>query len=414
MKRLVTMWLMYTVAMVCLAQKQEFPIPDKLAEFPGGTDALAVFLQENLQYPSSCQMSRVEGRVTVSFIVDKDGNIKNPFVKDSPDTALSTEALRVVKMMPRWKPALLAGKPVKMRFSLPVKFSFPATSLGDIDVDDIANSSIGAKENPRGLYKLQRTVFEDGRKDLITPYSQYKYCTETNTVMITTARSNPLNFAIKITEPREGRLDYTGREYTDGDTTQTRIYDSNQRSFKLRWFQNESHYASYYPWHTYSTEIYDSRTGVEQEVKRIVEMMSMHLAEQSKNPFVGCWHCLGTIGKVDDMDMLVAPSQDTYQIFDEKDACSFYNLGKSTSLQAIAILSPIKYTDDFKGLVEMSRPSKVEWQGKDTFKQTYTDPQGETVTLLWKRSGLPHKVQHLVCTDIPSMEIKTSTPSLIQ
>lgn len=414
MKRFLLTWLLCAVAINCLAQKQEFPIPDKLAEYPGGTEALGVFLQENLQYPSSSRMARVEGRVTISFIVDKEGNITNPTVKDSPDAALSAEALRVIKMMPRWKPAQLAGKPVKMRFTLPVKFSLPATSFGDIDIDAIVNSGVGARENPRGLYKLQKTTFEDGRKDLITPYTQYKYCTETNTIQITTVKSNPLDFIIQMTEPREGRLDYTGREYLDGDTTQTRIYDSNQRTFKLRWFQDETHAASYYPWHTYSTEIYDSRNGIEPEVKRIVEMINMHLTQQSKNPFVGCWHCLGSSVKLDGMDMLVAPAQDTYQIFDEKEVCSFFNLGNNSQIQAIAMLRPLQYSSDFKGIVEMSHPSNVEWLSKDAFRQTYTDPQGEIVTLLWKRSGLPRKVQHLVGTDLPITEINTPAPSLIR
>lgn len=156
MKRFLLTWLLCAVAINCLAQKQEFPIPDKLAEYPGGTEALGVFLQENLQYPSSSRMARVEGRVTISFIVDKEGNITNPTVKDSPDAALSAEALRVIKMMPRWKPAQLAGKPVKMRFTLPVKFSLPATSFGDIDIDAIVNSGVGARENPRGYTSCRR------------------------------------------------------------------------------------------------------------------------------------------------------------------------------------------------------------------------------------------------------------------
>ena len=99
-----------------------FEVVEKNAEFPGGEEACYKWLYDHIKYPPIAQEQGIQGRVFVRFVVNKDGSIVDVEVQRSPDPSLSKEAERVVKMMPRWKPALQGNKPVRSRFNLPIMF----------------------------------------------------------------------------------------------------------------------------------------------------------------------------------------------------------------------------------------------------------------------------------------------------
>jgi protein TonB len=99
-----------------------FEIVEENAQFPGGDDACYKWLYDNIKYPAIAQEQGIQGRVFVRFVVNKDGSIVDVEVTRSPDPSLSKEAERVIKMMPKWKPARQGNKPVRSRFNLPVMF----------------------------------------------------------------------------------------------------------------------------------------------------------------------------------------------------------------------------------------------------------------------------------------------------
>ena len=99
-----------------------FDIVEENAQFPGGDEACFKWLSEHIKHPSICQEQGVQGRVIVSFVVNKDGSIVDVKTLRSPDSNLSKEAERVVKLMPKWKPARQGNKTVRSRFNLPVLF----------------------------------------------------------------------------------------------------------------------------------------------------------------------------------------------------------------------------------------------------------------------------------------------------
>ena len=99
-----------------------YEVVEENAQFPGGDEACMKWLAEHLKYPSICQAQGVQGRVFVSFVVNKDGSIVDVEIKRSPDPNLSKEAERVVKSMPKWKPARQGNRTVRSRFNLPVMF----------------------------------------------------------------------------------------------------------------------------------------------------------------------------------------------------------------------------------------------------------------------------------------------------
>jgi len=91
-------------------------------EFPGGADALLNFLGSNIEYPAGARESNIQGTVYVSYIIEPDGSVTNVTVVRGIGGGCDEEAVRVVRMMPKWKPGIQLGKPVRVQFNLPIRF----------------------------------------------------------------------------------------------------------------------------------------------------------------------------------------------------------------------------------------------------------------------------------------------------
>lgn len=100
----------------------KFTVVQKIPEFPGGWSAFMQWLTKNLKYPAAAQKNKVQGTVVVTFIVNKDGSIANTKVSTSVDASLDAEALRVMKMMPKWKPGMDKNKVCRTMIAVPVVF----------------------------------------------------------------------------------------------------------------------------------------------------------------------------------------------------------------------------------------------------------------------------------------------------
>jgi protein TonB len=95
-----------------------YPVP----EFPGGHEAMMKFIANHLRYPTPL-LAEFEGTLFVQFTVDKKGNVLHPHVVGPPkDSLLEKEAVRVIKLMPRWKPGTENGKPVAIVWNVPIRF----------------------------------------------------------------------------------------------------------------------------------------------------------------------------------------------------------------------------------------------------------------------------------------------------
>ncbi|MCO4291265.1 TonB family protein [Solitalea sp. MAHUQ-68] len=91
-------------------------------EYPGGMEQIGRFISKTLRYPPMARENGVQGRVTVTFVVEKDGSITDVQVLRGIGSGCDEEAARVVKAMPKWKPGKQNGKPVRVHFSLPIMF----------------------------------------------------------------------------------------------------------------------------------------------------------------------------------------------------------------------------------------------------------------------------------------------------
>ncbi|MBN2916514.1 MAG: energy transducer TonB [Prevotella sp.] len=99
-----------------------FDVVEEMPSFPGGQGALMSYLASNIKYPVVAQENGVQGRVIVSFVVERDGSISDVRVARSVDPSLDREAQRVVKSMPSWKPGKQNGSAVRVKYTVPVVF----------------------------------------------------------------------------------------------------------------------------------------------------------------------------------------------------------------------------------------------------------------------------------------------------
>ena len=106
-----------------------FQVVENQPEFPGGMAELMKYLKKNLRYPQICKEQGVQGRVIVQFVVNPDSTLSDFNVIKSVNPHLDKEALRVVSSMPKWKPGEQRGKPVSVRFTLPVTFRLPEDTV---------------------------------------------------------------------------------------------------------------------------------------------------------------------------------------------------------------------------------------------------------------------------------------------
>lgn len=96
---------------------------DVMPVFPGGEDELYKFLQENIKYPQLAKETNISGTVYIYFVIETDGSVSDVRLVKGIRGGCDEEALRVVKMMPKWSPGRLDGKAVRVSYALPIVFS---------------------------------------------------------------------------------------------------------------------------------------------------------------------------------------------------------------------------------------------------------------------------------------------------
>lgn len=111
-----------------------FEVVENMPEFPdGGMPGLMKYLSTNIRYPEAAHKAGTQGRVTVQFVVGKDGSIGNVSILRGVDPALDAEAIRVISGMPKWKPGTQKGEPVNVKYTVPVMFRLTPEPVDKID-----------------------------------------------------------------------------------------------------------------------------------------------------------------------------------------------------------------------------------------------------------------------------------------
>jgi protein TonB len=106
-----------------IEEEQIFLVVENMPEFPGGDAAMYKFLSKNIKYPRMAKESGISGRVFLTFVVERDGSVTDVKILRGIGGGCDEEAVRVIKKMPRWSPGKQRGKPVRVQFQMPIKFT---------------------------------------------------------------------------------------------------------------------------------------------------------------------------------------------------------------------------------------------------------------------------------------------------
>ena len=149
-----------------------FQVVEEAPEFPGGMQACMVFLAKNIKYPVSAQEAKIEGRVIVQFIVKKDGTIADPIVMRGVSPELDAEALRVVSLMPNWKPGRQRGKTVNVKYTIPIMFRLQQGEPKQEEADVVSfslkaneDTSIGTIEAVKNSIRATRAIIDVDKEE---------------------------------------------------------------------------------------------------------------------------------------------------------------------------------------------------------------------------------------------------------
>lgn len=106
-----------------VAEAEIFTVVEEAPAYPGGEAARIRYLSENINYPQMARESGIQGTVYVTFVVERNGNVTDVRVLRGIGGGCDEEAVRVIKSMPKWSPGKQRGKPVRVQFTMPIKFT---------------------------------------------------------------------------------------------------------------------------------------------------------------------------------------------------------------------------------------------------------------------------------------------------
>ena len=149
-----------------------FQVVEEMPEFPGGMQECMMFLAKNIKYPVAAQEAKIEGRVIVQFVVKKDGTIADPIIMRGVSPELDAEALRVVSLMPNWKPGRQRGKAVNVKYTIPIMFRLQKDEPKQEEAEVVSfslkaneDTSIGAIEAVKNSIRATKTLIDIDKEE---------------------------------------------------------------------------------------------------------------------------------------------------------------------------------------------------------------------------------------------------------
>lgn len=164
-------------------EKQVYMIVEEMPEFPGGEKALREFIANSVRYPVVAQENGIQGRVYVSFTVDKTGMVKDAEVARGVDPSLDQEALRVVKGLPQWSPGKQKGEAVDVRYTVPIQFA--------LDGGPGAEGTITVRETENKLHLTGSVQLIEKIAPYFKDNAQIAIAKETGTIIIDKPGTSP-------------------------------------------------------------------------------------------------------------------------------------------------------------------------------------------------------------------------------
>ena len=258
-------------------------------------------------------------------------------------------------------------------------------------------------EDPKGLYKLQRLGYENGRPDHVPELVQYKFFSDYVPVTIMVMRNTPNEYIYVLKQDEPHPYTFTGDVAVGEDGKGTRIYDTDSNHVTLKWYNTiRPNEPGVFPMNEFIREYYD-RSGFEQQMTRSIEMLQMR-HQQPGHRLAGCWSLVGNFKEVDGERMLTSAPTDVYKIYGDTDVTCVFCRGDQI-MGATIMYRPMKYNEEPKqdealvaGVSEGGSAGVIKWRNEDSFEMISMRPDETISEELWKRATLPESLRKLFGT----------------
>ena len=145
-----------------------YDVVEEMPQYPGGVGKLMEYVSMNVRYPKEAESKSIQGRVIITFVIEKDGSIEDAEVVKSVDPALDAEALRVVKAMPKWTPGKQDGKPIRVKYTMPITFALQGGDVipdGKVKGANVMNETVvvGIGDNAKAIHTNVPYVLVDDK-----------------------------------------------------------------------------------------------------------------------------------------------------------------------------------------------------------------------------------------------------------
>lgn len=248
---------------------------------------------------------------------------------------------------------------------------------------------LAQQENPRGLYKLQKFVYDDG-SEKVPPFNQYKYCTDELALQIEMHEDN-YSAGFLMSRNDSQPLNYTGNMPVGEDGQGTQIFDSNKEHFTLRWYNVSMPNHSLFPFNSFISEVYSSKKGISPKLTEVIDMLGMKTKVKKPNKLTGVWKRRGITDRVDGKGQLFQATP-MYKIYTDnrmlilegemENPYTFRMAGHLWTYEA--------YTDRL--LKENNNSCLITWINDNTFSLIWI-AESYPVLEIWDRSELPETMQ---------------------
>ena len=154
-------------------EKVIFQVVEEMPQFPGGMGEAMKFLAKNMKYPVAAQQAKIEGRVIVQFVVEKDGSVSDVKVMRGVNSELDAEAIRVVSMMPKWIPGKQRGKAVAVKYTMPIMFRLQTPKPDKEETASLQQINLKVdKDVSSENVAMVKDVLREGYREMIMEFPQ--------------------------------------------------------------------------------------------------------------------------------------------------------------------------------------------------------------------------------------------------
>lgn len=253
----------------------------------------------------------------------------------------------------------------------------------------MAGAAMAQQENPRGLYKLQKFIYDDG-KEQVPPFNQYKYLTDDLSAQIELVE-NDVIAAFQMVNQDKHPLNYTGKVPVGEDGQGLQIYDSNKEKFTLRWYNNFAPNSAIFPFNAFISEEYSSKKGISPTMKEIIDIIGMKGKVKKSNKFTGVWKRRGMSDRVDGKGQLFEMTT-MYKVYtDTKMLMLEGDLENAPTMAVVGHLWPCTFYTD-RLITEGQNSCMITWINDNTFTLIWISG-GYPAVEIWDRTELPELMQ---------------------